>query len=866
MIEIRGLNKYYNKGKSNQIHAVDDTTLTLPERGMIAFFGKSGCGKTTLLNIIGGLDRAQQGSVAVDGELISPLANNARCQKIGYIFQNYNLSTQIDVYENVASSLRLCGVTDNAEIERRVIAALKCVEMDKYRKRYPLELSGGQQQRVAIARAIVKNPDVILADEPTGNLDEHNTVLVMDLLKEISREHLVLLVTHEQELVDLYCDEVIEIVDGRITQRYENHVTEGFDGKRSSDVYLGDMDKQDIDSDILSIECFGDIGAEKLKLRLISHGGVLYLSAPEGVRMKFADQSSELKIHEGKYEEKKREKRVVLDECLSAPVKYGKSGRIYGFKNSLKSSYRSSFGRKKKGRGVLIAALVSLAMITVLMVSLFGSVFYNEESIRRGYNTNTVYVRAGSVTSAQLESLSGKYDNIHAAGMYYSSYYNSYDEYKGTVVFGKGHFETISKELGIEVSSNVFPETAIAGRKCILGKADGLVKGQAVISREVADSMLSTTVYENIDEYSDLIGLTGSMRIGWRSIRSDLDMEMEIVGVVEGDDMAIYMNSEEYARVILNSSVYSAGGFKTSAEQGKDGMKNGEIYILCEYVDESTSAPAIGDTVMLRGMSFKVAGYIDAYSGNDIILGKKSARGISIGAVDTVEGVVDTVEDADIAYESSLYVFGVVVTAEDMISLVGSCGETSEIFYYGMNMNSYSDTYYVIHAKDIDSISDALTSFAGSENVITPTDIYEMQASSFESTKTGLTVALIVVVAVMCLCLYLIMRSSIMSEVKQIGIYRAIGVSRGNIIFRYFIETCLVFMCTVFVGYIIATFGISRITALMGQSIEGLMFYPVWLAAVTLIGLFIACTICGMIPVMKLLRRTPAEILSKYDI
>lgn len=860
MIEIRNLDKYYNRGKSNQIHAVDSTTLSLPEHGMIAFFGKSGCGKTTLLNIIGGLDSAQQGSVAVDGELISPNANDARCQKIGYIFQNYNLSSQMDVYENVASSLRLCGVTDEADIERRVIAALRSVEMDKYRKRYPTELSGGQQQRVAIARAIVKNPDVILADEPTGNLDEHNTVLVMDLLKEISRKQLVLLVTHEKELVDLYCDEVIEIIDGKITQRYENEITEGYDGKRAGDVYLGDMEKHDVGSDMLTVECFGELGAEPLKLRLISHGGVLYLSVPDGVRMKFADSSSELKIHEGKYEEKQKEKRVTLDECLSAPVNYGKSGRIYRFKNSVKSAYKSSFGRKKKGRRALIAALVSLAMITVLMISLYGSVFYNEDQIRRGYNTSTVYVNASSITSGQLETLRDKYDNVHAASMFYSQYYNSYDEYLASVKFGRGHFETIGKELGIEVSSNIFPETAIAGRKCVLGVSSGLTSGQAVISRELADSMLEDTVYENVNDYSDLLGLTGGISLGWSGMNTDV----EIVGIVEGDDMAIYMNNVEYAHVILSMSTYSDNAFRTPEEQGIKGMKNGEIYILTEYYDENTKAPAIGETVMLRGMSFKIAGYINAYTGEDIKIGTKSAKGRSDGSMDIV---VDVDSSVEIVYESSLYVSGVVLTQEDMVALIPSYGQTSEIISYGsINIDQYGGTYYVVHSKDTKALAEALIEIAGRDSVITPDDIYEIHSSSYDATRTTLTVALIVIIAVMCLCLYLIMRSSIMSEVKQIGIYRAIGVSRKNILFRYFIETSLVFACTVFIGYAVATFGISRIISLMGQTIESVMFYPAWLAGFTLIGLFAACTVCGMIPVFKLLRKTPSEILSKCDI
>ena len=181
MIRVNKLNKYYNKGKSNELHVINEVSLELPDSGMVALFGKSGCGKTTLLNVIGGLDGFASGSVEIDGADICRDTDGVRNRAIGYIFQNYNLCREQTCYENVANALRLCGVTDDAEIDERVIAALKNVGMEKYAKRPPDTLSGGQQQRIAIARAIVKNPKIILADEPTGNLDEANTLVIMEL-------------------------------------------------------------------------------------------------------------------------------------------------------------------------------------------------------------------------------------------------------------------------------------------------------------------------------------------------------------------------------------------------------------------------------------------------------------------------------------------------------------------------------------------------------------------------------------------------------------------------------------------------------------------------------------------------------------
>ncbi|MBP3396620.1 MAG: ABC transporter ATP-binding protein [Clostridia bacterium] len=231
MIELKHLHKFFNKGKQNEIHVINDVTLSLPERGMVAVFGRSGCGKTTLLNVIGGLDRFGSGTLTIDGQSIKNDTDTIRNRYIGYIFQNYNLSKEESCYDNVANALRLCGMADGKEMEERVNAALANVGMEHYAARTPDTLSGGQQQRIAIARAIVKNPRIILADEPTGNLDEANTVMIMDLLKQIAKDHLVLLVTHEANLVDYYCDTVVELQDGAVVSVWQNEGADGFVAK-----------------------------------------------------------------------------------------------------------------------------------------------------------------------------------------------------------------------------------------------------------------------------------------------------------------------------------------------------------------------------------------------------------------------------------------------------------------------------------------------------------------------------------------------------------------------------------------------------------------------------------------------------------
>ena len=219
ILRIDNAQKYYNRGRENEIHVMNGISLSLPESGMIAIFGKSGCGKTTLLNTIGGLDSLASGSIEIFGENLANDPDIIRNRYTGYIFQNYNLNVGETVFENVADALRLCGVEDEQVIRTRVLAALADVDMDKFRERTPDTLSGGQQQRVAIARAIVKSPAIILADEPTGALDSKSSHQVMELFQKLNDEGVtVVMITHDSHVAQC-AKRIVDIFDGEISER-----------------------------------------------------------------------------------------------------------------------------------------------------------------------------------------------------------------------------------------------------------------------------------------------------------------------------------------------------------------------------------------------------------------------------------------------------------------------------------------------------------------------------------------------------------------------------------------------------------------------------------------------------------------------
>lgn len=218
MIELIGVSKIYRVG-GYEIKALDNVSISFREKEFVCVHGPSGCGKTTLLNIVGGLDRSTSGKIIIKGQNTSGFKDvdwdAYRNKSVGFVFQNYYLLPHLTVYENVEMALNLAGAS-RKEKRKKVLAALEKVGLLSYSKQLPNQLSGGQMQRVAIARAIVNDTDIVLADEPTGALDSGNAEKIMQILKEISKERLVVVVSHNLQLAQKYADRIVELFDGRI--------------------------------------------------------------------------------------------------------------------------------------------------------------------------------------------------------------------------------------------------------------------------------------------------------------------------------------------------------------------------------------------------------------------------------------------------------------------------------------------------------------------------------------------------------------------------------------------------------------------------------------------------------------------------
>ena len=969
-VRITNAHKYYNRGKSNQLHVMDNVNLELPARGMVAIFGRSGCGKTTLLNAIGGLDKIASGSIELFGRNIRDDTDTLRNRFVGYIFQNYYLSVTDTVYENVAAALRLCGMTDENTISERVMAALSNVDMAKYRDRTPDTLSGGQQQRVAIARAIVKSPDILLCDEPTGNLDEANTVLVMDILKELSKTRLVLLVTHEAHLVDHYCDRIIEIVDGHVASDRQNSEANGYITRNKNHIYLGELPCTNSETPGVTVEYYGE-PAENLLLRVVNQNGKLYLKV-EGGTVKLLDEGSEVKLMEGVFDETPREKASVhgqtLDMSRLTPIEGKHYGRLYHWKNSLKAAWRENFSkRKKKGRGLLRACLVLLAAALVFLTAAFSAGLGTYADMRKDHNENLFYIPLDPDTDyGFLRSEMGSH------GMDFARIIGSSPLYDTDYLdFNSSAFMTADR-IVLQTDARAQDVANAEGLVTVAGSRDMKTPSDILITTALADKLLETATVGYLNGYADLVGMiSGGTYYELGNIR------LRIAGVVESDELFYYLNSLTFARYIQNRYFYMPVTYASNAGM-EDAVRDGEVVVIDEGITSVENS--VGAKLTINGLPLTVKKVISRYTdigqypdfvkdayGEYLILTpgeylKTLPEGTDPEAgewawlfdhyfryiPDFYQSKLETLQP----YDDILFEEWAVAEHESIAAFVGLMGYDQmtacaaylyhedngtypvrdelkpymeqnierieqmtdfrslykqydrymEQHWNGMSKENYyyvvSDADYVrlatgaglfdnviiespynvwdygngpfhtnhlmIRSSDPAATAAYLTETLGEVGFIPPAGIFDQLYAEIRTAVVITVVTVAVMIALMCLCVFFIMRSSFMSRVREVGILRAIGVTKKNLTFRFAIETALLLLLTVVPGYLLSAWFIGSLAD--APFVSDIFYFPLWMAAALFALILAVSMFFGILPASSLLRKTPSEILSKYDI
>ncbi|MFA6730700.1 MAG: ABC transporter ATP-binding protein/permease [Eubacteriales bacterium] len=825
MFEIKNVDKYYNKRGSNQIHVLDNVTLSLPSSGLVAIYGISGCGKTTLLNVLGGIDTFS-GSITLDGEKITPsTADNIRNKYVSYIFQNYNLDQNSTVYENVRMALKLAGITDEEEQKSRILSALSAVDIEKFKNRYPSSLSGGQQQRVAIARAIAKAPRVILADEPTGNLDEANTFVVMDILKQLSQDRLVLVVTHESEIVEHYCDLVINLGDGKVLSVEENIPDIDFVAGDSRKIYLGDLSKDDISAGSVGIELFTDgtgNSSETPSLRIVHIKGKTYLQTLDE-SIKIIDNRSELKLVNTTAEAEKKARSAKKFDLSELPPVHGKKlGKAFGFLESVREGYRHTLKGQKFGKKLLIGALTVFAFAIVFTISSTGTIFYSLKSEMRAISDKVFYVSVSSsndIAAVKGAVSTGAEVHLHDTWESEISNYNALTYHYFTERgFESGDFGS----LGIQAYSTTLG--ARGESKLLYGSLPKDKEKGVVISSSLAEYILGESEYSFLKDYTQILHL--------------LCDNYPVTGIVEEEGFIVYYRDGyfEEMTVMNNFNTRKASSYNL----GKTPEKGHVLVGLIDYgyTGDYENGLKAGDTITIGEITFIFDGYVKISSSDAYIFENYYSGGPVYGYKDT-----------DYYYYGGETYF---VSDADFETLANS------VRVYGVR----HVTVFTQELKnDIKEVAKVLPHSA----VTTPDDLREIVRINLSGDIAAAATTIVVMIFVLGLCLYLIMRTSMMSRIKEIGIYRVIGASKKNMLYKFFAETILVTTLTVFIGYLASSYFVTQLASLSVHTSE-IAYYPAWLALSTLALLYALSLVAGLLPARALLKKTPAAILSAYDI
>lgn len=355
MLQLRNITKTYRTG-SNSVVALDNVSIDFPDKGLVFVVGKSGSGKSTLLNILGGLDKMDKGEIVINGKSTKDFSSSDfdayRNYHIGFIFQEFNLIDDLSVKENIALALK---IQSKGHDETTIDEALKLVNLEGLGYRSPRELSGGQKQRIAVARALVKNPNIILADEPTGALDSKTGYDLMSSLKTLSTDKLVIVVTHDAEMANVFGDEIIQLTDGHIldhlviSKNYKKEANELI-SKNILKIASGNeiQDKQKIDS-LLSEN-------ETNYVCLISQPELLTIAYPEAYDKVFKKEDLSKKFV-SKGDNSLKEIEEVKDKSPNQKAKI-----------KLKECFNMAFNQFKANKG----KLAFLIVFTIVAFSLLG--------------------------------------------------------------------------------------------------------------------------------------------------------------------------------------------------------------------------------------------------------------------------------------------------------------------------------------------------------------------------------------------------------------------------------------------------------------------------------------------------------------
>ncbi|MGB4984711.1 MAG: ATP-binding cassette domain-containing protein [Erysipelotrichaceae bacterium] len=808
MIKLQNVNKYFNRHKKNEIHVIDNTTLELGDNGLVALLGPSGCGKTTLLNAIGGLDNISKGSITIDGKKISSRLHGKkdkiRALNIGYIFQDYHLVNDMSVFDNVAIALKMIGVKDKQEINDKVNFVLETVGMSRYKKRLVTMLSGGQRQRVGIARALVKNPKIIIADEPTGNLDSANTIEVMNIIKKISQSCLVILVTHEKKLAHFYASRIIELKDGQIVNDYANDHENSLDYKIDNKIYLRDIeDKTRVVRNNIKFDYYNEDNKE-LNIKVVSKNGSIYIQILGENNVEILNDNSVVQLIDDNYKSMTKEDYEDYNFDLTRlrhlkKIKYRSIVSVFdAFKLGVNKLMNYSLIKK-----LLMVGFVISAMSTLFAISSVAGTLNIKDTSFTTTNHNYLQMSVSNLTPEQYQKIvsfapSAQYVTIKSSVALPITY--------------KKYYQT--SNLNVRMIGDLVDSSVLKGSDIIAGalpsQDNHLVVDKKIIDKMINDNQLSTI---GLDSYENFIDLS----LDFSPLGS-----FTIVGITDLQDPSIYANNTQFTNLLKYFS--GKGGMETPQSDGVNiedynvALRNGNIVLT-----KGNYPTGVNETIIPESM--KDSNKINTYL-NVLVNGNKLK----------VVGYYSSNINSSINYVSNQTIYNHLISS------------TSDLYFY--------------------SSDKALTMSELNKNEINAMDVYQRDYDQYKKdNKDRINSTLLVsgiIVAISLLEIFLIIRSSFLSKVKEVGIYRVIGVKKRDIYKMFLGEILVITTVSSVIGIGLMYFIINGIIALPLMGDKFVLNNQV--VGATIIIVYAFNLLFGLFPVFNTIRKVPAKIINRNDV
>lgn len=835
MIKVTNLNKYFYRRKPNEIHVINDVSLEFPETGLITIFGESGCGKTTFMNVLGGLDDFYSGSIEIDDLNIkkysSKKIDRIRNEKIGYIFQNYLLLQQRTVYDNLILLLNMYDISLEEKNER-IDYVLEAVGMLKYKKKNVSELSGGQQQRVAIARALIKSPSLILADEPTGNLDEKNTIQIMNIIKKISKNTLVILVSHEKSIATSYSDYIIEISDGKIINNSSVTSNTLYQYEDDQNIYLKEYEYQNLSNDNINIDFYSNED-KKINVQIVYKNGKFYIKSDSDTI--YLDNNSEINLI--------NEKKKVLDANIEInennydlkPLKYVKTPKL-SFKEQIRLTF-SNLNKLKKRTRILAFPLFILIVLTLLSLQSVVSARFidKQELIKVDSHVYTVNLECGN-----KEMLT----KVHQFGFknFYNGLFEENPQLEPVLItpikfyYSLPDFDQISNKKYLIENFSILPVEMVKEEDLIYGRMPETIN-EIVVEKWVLECAIEDTPVENFLDITSFI----NRPVGFKNQNDSF----KIVGISNNDQNTIYMNKWEIMNIFPSTMKAEDMRVISKSEFEKfTGINIPDLEFNQAIQSEHYNYKFGSKNLLLnqdKTLTFDIIEYIDFKGANyDFILN-------------------DDVYDKLLASIASISCEILNIYCEDKSEekLVADYIASVKDYFMSGELKALPENGFYDEA-DFKDVYINLNSYNNYDNYLEP---YLIESNKNVASRLLITFTILLISVVI---VFFSMKSYSITNIYDIGVYRALGIKKSSIAFVYALEILIISLKTTLIGgaatYLIVNIidGVPVFDLSIGMSFE--------LFALTTFGLISLNVIVGVLPVLGYLKLTPSQILTKYDI